>query len=387
MRTTGFSDPLKTKALSVALLLMLMSGCGLSSGKSTSKQSTQNNTATSKKTGVGIIGSQKAVLSANKVSNLAELITVRIEGAVEGSGVIVQKDENTYTVVTAWHVIKDNAPGEEIVAVTNDKKAHVVDGSSLKKIENIDLGLLTFKSDTKYSHALLGQASDSQSGETLYVSGYPLSSTSVPIRVRRFTKGEVVANTSTFMSNGYQLLYSNQTLPGMSGGGVFDRYGLLIAIHGLAETDIKLTGQTGLAVKTGTNQGIPILQYLEPGTQKIIQEDSDGIDSKLVKIVQLLDTERPYDGGNRGYKFNFNGMEDEVIKLANEALIIQPNSHHLYNYRGLAAKNRPTAYEKQLARKFQQSKVTGESYYDYLMQWSKSISAIPLQNLFAKKIR
>ena len=104
------------------------------------------------------------------------------------------------------------------------------------------------------------------------------------------------------------------------------------------------------------------MQYLEPGTQKFIQEDSDEIDSKLVKIVQLLDTERPYDGGNRGYKFNFNGMEDEVIKLANEALIIQPNSHHLYNYRGLAAKNRPTAYEKQLARKFQQSKVTGESY-------------------------
>ena len=261
-RTTGFSDPLKTKALSVALLLMLMSGCGLSSGKSTSKQS-PNNTDTSKKTGIGIIGSQKAVLSANKISNLAELITVRIEGAVEGSGVIVQKDEDTYTVVTAWHVIKDNAPGEEIVAVTNDKVAHVVDGSSLKKLKMLTLDYLPLN-PTENILMLSGQASDSQSGETLYVSGYPLSSTSVPIRVRRFTKGEVVANTSTFMSNGYQLLYSNQTLPGMSGGGVFDRYGLLIAIHGLAETDIKLTGQTGLAVKTGTNQGIPILQYLEP---------------------------------------------------------------------------------------------------------------------------
>ena len=38
----------------------------------------------------------------------------------------------------------------------------------------------------------------------------------------------------------------------MSGGGVFDRYGRLIGIHGLAETDIELTRQTGLAVKTGT---------------------------------------------------------------------------------------------------------------------------------------
>ena len=153
MRTIGFSDPLKK--VIVALLVMLTSGCGPNTDKSNSSQSSQKNTATSEKTGVGIIGSQKAVLSANKVSNLAELITVRIEGAVEGSGVIVQKDENTYTVATAWHVIKDNAPGEEIVAVTNDKRAHAVDGSSLQKIQNVDLGLLTFKSNTKYSHALL----------------------------------------------------------------------------------------------------------------------------------------------------------------------------------------------------------------------------------------
>ena len=73
---------------------------------------------------------------------MAELITVRIEGAVEGSGVIVQKDENTYTVVTAWHVIKDNALGEEIVAVTNDQKAHVVDGSRSRKLKMLTLDYL-----------------------------------------------------------------------------------------------------------------------------------------------------------------------------------------------------------------------------------------------------
>ena len=34
--------------------------------------------------------------------------TVLIEGATEGSGVLVSKDGNLYTVLTAWHVLKVN---------------------------------------------------------------------------------------------------------------------------------------------------------------------------------------------------------------------------------------------------------------------------------------
>ena len=181
------------------------------------------------------------------------------------------------------------------------------------------------------------------------------------------------------MSDGYQMLYSNQTLPGMSGGGVFDRYGRLIAIHGLAETDIELTNQTGLAVKTGTNQGIPILQYLAPSKQVNVPRDADSIDSKMIMISQLLDAERPRMAGNRAYRFRFNGFEDDVIKLANEALLVQPENHLLYNYRGLAQNNRPTTIQKKLAEKFHQSKASGEpySYYTYLLDQIKNRETDP----------
>ena len=269
------------RILFILSFTMLISGCRLNTDNSIIATSTQKNPSLKNNTRVGVVGFKKALLSANRVSNLAEPLTVRIEGAVEGSGVIVQKDGDIYTVITAWHVIKDNASGEEIVAVTSDGELHSVTFSSLKKIDSVDLGLLRFKSTKDYPHALLGQASDSTSGETIYVSGYPLSTTSVPTRVRRFTKGEVVANVSSFMSDGYQMLYSNQTLPGMSGGGVFDRYGRLIAIHGLAETDIELTNQTGLAVKTGTNQGIPICNT-STSKQVNVPRDADSIDSKMI---------------------------------------------------------------------------------------------------------
>ena len=48
-------------------------------------------------------------------------------------------------------------------------------------------------------------------------------------------------------------------------------------------------------------------------------------------MFQLLDVERPPDCGYRGYKVGVNGIEDQVIRLANKALAIQPNNHHLYN--------------------------------------------------------
>ena len=64
--------------------------------------------------------------------------------------------------------------------------------------------------------------------------------------------------------------------------------------------------------------------------------------------------------GNRAYRFRFNGFEDDVIKLANEALLVQPENHLLYNYRGLAQNNRPTTIQKKLAEKFHQSKASGE---------------------------
>ena len=47
-----------------------------------------------------------------KVLPIAKAITVRIEGATQGSGVLVKREGNRYTVLTAWHVVSGNRPGK-----------------------------------------------------------------------------------------------------------------------------------------------------------------------------------------------------------------------------------------------------------------------------------
>ena len=69
---------------------------------------------------------------ASEIANIAKAITVRIEGATQGSGVLVKKEGNSYTVLTSWHVLQDNLPGEEVAIITSDGKEHLWDSKSLQ---------------------------------------------------------------------------------------------------------------------------------------------------------------------------------------------------------------------------------------------------------------
>ena len=69
---------------------------------------------------------QRAAIAqdASAVARIAKAITVRIEGSTQGSGVIVRKEGNRYMVLTAWHVVSGNRPGEEVGIYTPDGKQH-----------------------------------------------------------------------------------------------------------------------------------------------------------------------------------------------------------------------------------------------------------------------
>lgn len=199
--------------------------------------------------------------SEEAVAKVAQAITVRIEGATQGSGVLVKRVGNRYTVLTAWHVVSGQNPGEELSVYTSDGRQHPVEAGSIRRVGDIDLGELTFSSTIDYQLAKSGNTSDLRIGAPVYVSGYPSSTSAIPSRIFRFLRGAIINNASERLPGGYQLLYDNSTLPGMSGGSVLNINGHLVGLHGQGETDAKLTEVFGVAVKTNTNQGIPISSY------------------------------------------------------------------------------------------------------------------------------
>lgn len=130
---------------------------------------------------------------------------------------LVKRDGNRHTVVTAWHVVSGQRPGEELDIHTPDGQRHQVEPGSIKRLGEVDLAVLTFTSSDTYETARVADVASISMGNQIFVAGFPLPTSAVPTRLLRFPKGDVIANATVAIPNGYQLLNSNPTLHGMSG--------------------------------------------------------------------------------------------------------------------------------------------------------------------------
>ena len=61
----------------------------------------------------------------SEIAKIAESITVQILGSNKGSGIIVAKENNHYSVLTNWHVVKDEKTSDEIWIVTPEGKEYL----------------------------------------------------------------------------------------------------------------------------------------------------------------------------------------------------------------------------------------------------------------------
>ncbi|WP_310482939.1 tetratricopeptide repeat protein [Chamaesiphon sp. VAR_48_metabat_403] len=207
---------------------------------------------------IAIVGysSSAVARSSVEIQRIAKQTTIQITRCAFGSGVIIQKNGNTYTVLTVAHAVKNS----NCEVTTPDNSKYQI--AQVKTFPNsIDLATFTFTSNKNYSVAKLIDNSDRiEATETIYVSGFPLS-TAIKNSTFTIIKGDVVANPiDTQQGKGYSLIYSNNTLPGYSGGPVWNDKGELIAIHGQGDVDTKLqdTANDGVRVKTGYNLGITV---------------------------------------------------------------------------------------------------------------------------------
>jgi serine protease Do len=229
-------------------------------------------------TAVGIVtctllwGQIAAAKSVAEIGQIAKSATVLIQGSDTGSGVLIRHDGSTYTILTARHVI--DAPGSYEAVTTTGKRYPI--SPQIQKLPGLDLALLKFNSPEKYSVATLGNSSSLQEGVTLYVTGFPGQGSTINALTYNFTEGQLTALASKPQTGGYSLVYTNKTLPGMSGGPVFDQEARLVGIHGAADGQSQTLEKLNARVfmKTGFNLGIPINTFLAASGAKDTQDQA-----------------------------------------------------------------------------------------------------------------
>ena len=146
------------------------------------------------------------------VAKIAQAITVRVEGATQGSGVLVKRDGNRYTILTAWHVISDQKPGEELDIYTSDGQRHQSEQGSIKRLGTLDLAEIKFSSHNTYSVATISNETVHKAGQLVTVSGFPLNNK----RVISISDGTLRVNSDSRLGfYGYDLIYSTNTTAGI----------------------------------------------------------------------------------------------------------------------------------------------------------------------------
>jgi tetratricopeptide (TPR) repeat protein/V8-like Glu-specific endopeptidase len=200
-----------------------------------------------------------AAMSPTEVAKIAKSVTVAIKTAQDrGSGAIINRSGNTYTVLTAAHVVK-KTDGQYTIELGDGQK-YPISGKQIAPTGNLDLAIVKFQSDRTYPVVKIGDSNSAVEGSVAYVAGFPLATAAITQSVYTFSDGKITANSSQPFANGYSIVYSCNTLPGMSGGPVFNDRGELIAVHGRGDVQESTRASeinANVWVKTGFNLGIP----------------------------------------------------------------------------------------------------------------------------------
>ena len=176
-------------------------------------------------------------LDQREIRELARSITVKIvdtETSSNGSGVIFNRKNNLYSVLTNQHVAGSNSNYE---VHTPDGQKHQI--TFKEEIPGLDLMVVQFKSENDYQIAELGDSEAIAPLELVYVAGFPAIQADLDIvdgKIRSIRK-DVLQNPQ--QKRGYALVYTNETLPGSSGGAILNEQGYLVGINGEAERDIR----------------------------------------------------------------------------------------------------------------------------------------------------
>lgn len=206
-----------------------------------------------------------------QVAEIANLVTVRIfSGSVSGSGVIIQHQGQTYTVLTNDHVVADNQEHNYKV-LTADGETHIAKLLSVPQFGKLDLALVQFTASQSYRVAEIRNSNNLSVGNAVFAAGFPnwhwINSNSIEntrewgLKAFKLTTGKVGMLPSQSLENGYQLGYSNDIAEGMSGGPVLDISGKLVGVNGRSK--YPLGGIEVFRFADGSLPSVAVFQRIE----------------------------------------------------------------------------------------------------------------------------
>lgn len=185
-----------------------------------------------------IAGSLTLLASQPSMASVLDQRIFRVETAGSpGSAFVIGPASNgRCLLITAWHVIKDNAPNEPLIFKAPSGVKFQASRSAFKADPALDLAFMPAANCSNSLKVELRRASAITVSSKVVIKGYPLnpdgtaSNKSTPSTV----SGRITLYTDV---EGYDLNYDAPTRPGYSGGPALSSDGIeLLAVHGLSDT-------------------------------------------------------------------------------------------------------------------------------------------------------
>jgi tetratricopeptide (TPR) repeat protein len=261
-----------------------------------------------------------------EVGRIAKAVTVEIKEIGKsraGSGILLQRQGDVYTVLTAGHVINK---GMVFTIKTADGQVHQSIANSVRLSgNNIDLGVLKFRATKNYILVKIGTSNSLEALSPIYVAGFPAGTYAIEAGILNITKGQVIGKATKGNTQGYSLIYSNTTFRGMSGGPVLNEAGELVAIHGQGDRD----GKEGEGEKTGRNLGIVVERF---GTVALVMGVQ--LDQRVAILPQSQEINAT-DYFLRALRKGESGDYQGAVFDYNQAILLDPNYSIAYNNRAI----------------------------------------------------